>query len=135
MGEALKEFAHDPYFAPMLYYVTTLFGAIAMYVFALNKGFEGAVPFLKRVFPDRSQVFYDRMDFFVTSVAGSIVGTICFSPQSTLQALAAGFGWVGAMNVLMTPQGHQPGLGKIQPKIGVSPGAAKTPKIQEQAGK
>ena len=89
-------------FSVLLFYLTTLFGATAMYVFALNKGFEGAFPFLKRVFPGHSDTIYNRIDFFIVIFAGSIIGTICFSPTSSLQALAAGFGWVGAMNVLMT---------------------------------
>lgn len=92
------------HFSGALYYLTTLFGATAMYVFALNKGFEGAIPFLRRFFPNRTDTFYNRVDFFIVILAGSIIGTISFSPQSTLQALAAGFGWVGAMNVLMTPK-------------------------------
>lgn len=109
MLEMLSAFAKSPYFAPMLYYLTTLFGAVAMYVFALNKGFEGAVPFLRRMLPGKRKVYYDRLDFFVTTIAGSVVGTICFAPQSSLQALAAGFGWVGAMNVLMTPKSEATG--------------------------
>lgn len=34
-------------FQDVLYYAITLFGAIAMYVFALNRGFGGAVPLPK----------------------------------------------------------------------------------------
>ena len=84
-----------------LLFVTTLFGSASMYAFSLNKGFEGALPFLKRVLPGRSTVFYHRSDFFVVVVAGSVIGTIFFQPLSPLQALAAGFGWVGALNVLV----------------------------------
>ena len=85
----------------LVYYLTTLFGATAMYVFSLHKGFQGAVDFLKRFFPGRAQVFYDRVDFVIVIFAGSLIGTIAFAPTNTLQALAAGFGWVGAINVLM----------------------------------
>jgi hypothetical protein len=91
-----------PQFNFVLFYLTTLFGAIAMYVFALSKGFDGAIPFLKKFFPQKSEAFYNRADFVIVIFAGSIIGTICFSPQNSLQALAAGFGWVGAVNVLMT---------------------------------
>ncbi|MDX6496970.1 MAG: hypothetical protein QOG23_230 [Blastocatellia bacterium] len=87
------------------YYVITLFGAFCMYVFSLTRGFQGAISFLKKFFPGHSEVFYDRLDFFVVILAGSIIGTIFFSPNSALQALAAGFGWVGAVNVLLSPKG------------------------------
>jgi hypothetical protein len=85
----------------VLRYVTTLFGAGAMYVFSLFRGFTGSVPALQRLLPNRSTVFYDRLDFLILVFTGSIIGTIFFHPQDTLQALSAGFGWVGAINVLM----------------------------------
>lgn len=85
----------------VLYFFITMFGAMAMYAFSLMKGFEGAATFLRRVLPDRQQVFYDRLDFVVVVIAGSIIGYIFFSPASQLEALAAGFGWVGAISVLM----------------------------------
>lgn len=93
----------------VLYFFITMFGASSMYVFSLMKGFEGAVSFLTRVLPGREQVFYDRLDFAVVVTAGSIIGYIFFSPASELEALAAGFGWVGAINVLMNPN---PGPGE-----------------------
>ncbi|HEU4560554.1 MAG TPA: hypothetical protein VFS20_22070 [Longimicrobium sp.] len=85
----------------VLYFFITMFGASSMYVFSLMKGWP--VSFLKRVLPGREQVFYDRLDFAVVVTAGSIIGYIFFSPASELEALAAGFGWVGAINVLMNP--------------------------------
>lgn len=92
----------SPYFIKSLYYATTLFGSTAMYVFSLNKGFHGSVDFLRKMFPNHSPVFYDRIDFFIVVFAGSVIGTIFFSPTNTLQALAAGFGWVGAINILLS---------------------------------
>jgi hypothetical protein len=86
------------------FYLITLFGSVAMYVFSLNRGFEGAIAFLKKFFPGHPDVFYDRLDFFVVVLAGSIIGTIFFSPSNALQALAAGFGWVGAINILLSPK-------------------------------
>jgi hypothetical protein len=92
----------SPYLIKGMLYLITLFGSTAMYVFSLSKGFHGSVDFLRKMFPDHSQLFYDRIDFFVVIFAGSVIGTIFFSPTNTLQALAAGFGWVGAINVLMS---------------------------------
>ena len=100
--ENLVAVANSPHFAAIVNYVITLFGATAMYVFTLHKGFDGSVPFLRRMFPGRRKVFYDRVDFLIMIFAGSVIGTIFFSPSNTLQALAAGFGWVGAINVLIS---------------------------------
>jgi hypothetical protein len=49
----------------------------------------------------RSDTFYYRSDFVVMSLSGTIIGLITFDPQGIYQALAAGFGWAGAMNVLL----------------------------------
>jgi hypothetical protein len=81
-------------------YGVTLFGAITMYAFSMHKGFAGTVEFLKKAIPDRSPVFYVRLDALFVCVAGSFIGWIIYSPQTSFQALAAGFGWVGAMRVL-----------------------------------
>src|SRR5687767_5929174 len=78
-------------------YLVTLFGATAMYAFSLQKGFPGSIPFLKKMLPLKSDVFYNRFDFALVVTSGSIIGHIFFQPVSTLEALAAGFGWVGAM--------------------------------------
>jgi hypothetical protein len=101
-------FGVDNYLATLRYLVT-LFGSSAMYAFSLNKGFEGAIIFLKKAFPGRNEAFYSRMDFFVVSISGSIIGTIFFGPTNNLQALAAGFGWVGTVNVLLSQGGNKHG--------------------------
>ena len=91
----------NPYFEPVLLYTITLFGCVAMYIFSNQKGFQGTIAFLKKFFPKRTKLFYYRTDFFLVTIAGSIIGTIFFNPTSTIEALAAGFGWVGAINILM----------------------------------
>jgi uncharacterized membrane protein YbjE (DUF340 family) len=82
-------------------YAMTLFGSAAMYVFSLHQGFEGAVSFLKRMFPTRSAVFYDRVDFILVTIMGSVLGYILFDPKVAYQAITAGLGWVSAVNVVM----------------------------------
>ena len=91
--EIINQIINSPHFPKSIHYLTTLFGSAAMYIFSLNKGFEGSTKFLKKFFPGKSQVFYDRLDFFIVVLAGSMIGTIFFNPDSTLEALAAGFGW------------------------------------------
>ena len=52
----------SPDVRPLIYYVITLFGAPAAYVFSLNKGFQGSIPFLKKLFPGYDPLFYQRLD-------------------------------------------------------------------------
>lgn len=89
-------------FLPFLRFGLTLFGAAAMYVFSLHKGFEGATPFLKRVLPGRRPVFYSRVDALLVTILGGVIGFIFFAPASNFEALAAGFGWLGAVNVMLS---------------------------------
>lgn len=82
-------------------YAATLLGCFAMYVFSLHQGFEGAIAFLKRMFPNHSQVFYDRVDFVLVIITGSLLGYILLEPVKYSQAVVAGLGWVSAVNVIM----------------------------------
>jgi hypothetical protein len=92
-----------PQFAPIRNFFFTLCGSTSLYMFSLSKGFQGSGPVLKRLFPGRRPVFYDRMDFIIVIVFGSIIGTVFFVPATPPQALAAGFGWITAVNVLSHP--------------------------------
>ena len=85
-----------------LLYLITLLGATATYIFSLNKGFEGATQFLRKMFPGRPKVFYDRLDFFLVIFVGSGLGFILFSPITNPQALMAGLGWVSTVNLLLS---------------------------------
>lgn len=85
-----------------LLYLVTLLGATATYIFSLNKGFEGATQFLKKMFPGKRSVFYDRLDFFLVIFVGSGLGFILFSPNTNTQALMAGLGWVSTVNILLS---------------------------------
>lgn len=83
-------------------FCVTLFGSAAMQVFSLNKGFQGTVPFLRKITAKRrSSVFYARMDFFLTVFLGSFIGFVFFSPDTAQKALAAGLGWVASVNVFL----------------------------------
>lgn len=92
-----------PQFAPIRNFFFTLCGSTSLYMFSLSKGFQGSTPVLKRLFPGNRVVFYDRLDFIIVIVLGSIIGTVFFVPTTPAQALAAGFGWITAVNVLSHP--------------------------------
>jgi hypothetical protein len=111
-------FLMGPEFSPVRNYFFTMCGATALYLFSLTKGFRGSTPVLRRLLPSRSDVFYDRVDFVVVIVLGSVIGTVFFVPSNATQALSAGFGWIAAVNVLSSPSPqHQPiaAMNDVQP--------------------
>ena len=75
------------------------------------RGFEGATPFLKRFFPNRSDVFYFRADVVVTVAAGSVLGLVVFQPANYFAAVAAGTGWVGTLNTFTKQHPEPTGAG------------------------
>jgi hypothetical protein len=98
-------------FAGCLMYGASLLGAFLMYFFAAKNGLEGTIPRLQQLLPGRTETFYFRMDFVLVILLGPIVGLICFSPTNAFQALAAGCGWVSALNVLVQQKPTPPGSG------------------------
>jgi hypothetical protein len=90
-----------PYKAIFGYYLLTLFGSGCMYVFSLHRKMPvSTTPVIKRLFPDKEDVFYNRVDFVIVVFAGSIIGSILYQPKGLLPAFAAGFGWVSSLSVL-----------------------------------
>lgn len=87
----------------VLIYGVTFLGSLLTYFYTSTKGLEGTIPILRRRFPDRSPLFYLRLDFLAMIVIGPIFSFICFNPADTLEALAAGCGWVSAINILTLP--------------------------------
>jgi uncharacterized membrane protein YbjE (DUF340 family) len=86
---------------PIRLFLLTLCGSTALYLFSLSRGFRGSSPVLKKLMPGHRDHYYDRVDFVVMIVFGSIIGTVFFVPTTATQALAAGFGWISAVNVLV----------------------------------
>lgn len=77
----------------LLYLIIVGIGCAAGRVFPFQREFQGSREFLEHMFPGRTLVFYERADFFVTCVMGSILGMILVQPTSVHSALATGLGW------------------------------------------
>jgi hypothetical protein len=77
----------------------TALGCVTAYVYSEQKEIESSHQFLRRFFPDRSDAFYFRVDFFMTAVVGTCIGQILYQPRNTYQALAAGIGWTAAFSI------------------------------------
>jgi hypothetical protein len=77
----------------IVYLMVVGIGCAAGRVFPFQREFQGSREFLEHIFPGRPLLFYERADFFVTCVMGSILGMIIVQPASAHAALATGLGW------------------------------------------
>jgi hypothetical protein len=77
----------------IFYLIVVAIGCAAGRVFPFQREFQGSREFLEHMFPSRTLLFYERADFFVTCVMGSILGMLIVQPASVHAALATGLGW------------------------------------------
>jgi hypothetical protein len=95
----------------IFYLIIVGIGCAAGRVFPFQRDFQGSREFLEHMFPGRAAVFYERADFLLTCVLGSILGTLIIQPASTHTALATGLGWPVIVRFLlegMKATGHPP---------------------------
>jgi hypothetical protein len=80
--------------ATKIYYLIIVgIGCAAGRVFPFQREFQGSREFLEHMFPGRTLLFYERTDFFVSCIMGSILGMLIVQPTSIHTALATGLGW------------------------------------------
>jgi hypothetical protein len=77
----------------IVYLIVVGIGCAAGRVFPFQREFQGSREFLEHMFPGRTDVYYERADFLLTSVMGSILGMLLVQPATIHTALATGLGW------------------------------------------
>ena len=97
----MRNILSDQQSRAILMWLLTAFACAAMHIFSMVKGFEGSIPWLRRMWPERSDAFYHRVDFVMVVLIGSIIGYLLFRPEQIPHALTAGFGWIGAVSILV----------------------------------
>ena len=103
----------------LFYVVIVAVGCAAGRVFPFQRDFQGSRDFLKHMYPGRTALFYERTDFFVTCIMGSILGTLIVQPATVHTALATGLGWPFIVRVLlegMKTTGRPPEAGRTGKK-------------------
>lgn len=103
----------------LFYFVIVAVGCAAGRVFPFQRDFQGSRDFLKHMYPGRTALFYERTDFFVTCIMGSILGTLIVQPATVHTALATGLGWPFIVRVLlegMKTTGRPPEAGRTGKK-------------------
>jgi hypothetical protein len=84
----------------VILFTIILFSTAVMQMLSVHKNFNGTQEFLKKAFPTWSPQAVVRVDFLLVLLIGPFIGIIFFNPASPVEALSAGFGWVGILNTL-----------------------------------
>lgn len=89
----LAAFLESGIITKLFYLAVVAIGCAAGRVFPFQRDFQGSREFLEHMFPGRAPLFYERADFFVTCILGSVLGMLIVQPTSVHTALATGLGW------------------------------------------
>jgi hypothetical protein len=105
----------SPLATKIFYFLIVAIGCAAGRVFPFQGEFQGSRDFLEHMYPGRAPPFYERADFLVSCIMGSILGMLIVQPASVHAALATGLGWPFIVRFLvegMKTTGHPPETGK-----------------------
>lgn len=95
MNDTLKSILTNPGFL-------TYIGAICGHILSLYaKEFKGAIPFFERIFPNKSQTFYFRVDFIILPIIGALIATVLLEPWNAKSAIFAGLSWSGTLTAFL----------------------------------
>jgi hypothetical protein len=84
--------------AQLALYTAAILGALTLHLFSFDKNFAGANVVIRQLWPQKSDVFYHRLNFIIMMIVGPLVGFILLEPQKAHQAFVAGASWVGVVN-------------------------------------
>lgn len=83
-------------------FVLSWFGAICGHMLSLySDDFRGCQPFLRRMFPEKNEKFYVRLDFLLLPIIGAILSTTMLEPDNLKSAIFAGLTWSGTLTTLL----------------------------------
>ena len=86
--------------APLRNFLCTAFGAVLMLLFGLIKGLPSTKERVKTLYPGRSETFYERTDFVILWIAGTLLAWFLYNPTNPRQSIIAGLTWVGTLKAV-----------------------------------
>ena len=103
-SQSVKEF--DLTYFSVAPYLFTWVGAVCAHILSLySDNFNGTMVFLKRMFPNRSETFYFRIDFVILPLIGTFLAIFLLEPTDIKTAIFAGLSWSGALIALLKGSG------------------------------
>lgn len=99
MKQVFSDIIAQPWFLPS---IISWFGAICGHILSLySDDFKGSQPFLKKMFPNKKETFYVRIDFILLPIIGAVLSMVLLEPTNIKSALFAGLSWSGALMAVL----------------------------------
>lgn len=83
-------------------FLQTWVGALCAQLLSLNSNeFNGTIPFVKKVVPNKSDTFYFRMDFLLLPLIGALLAYVLLDPTSFKTSVFSGLSWSGTLIAML----------------------------------
>jgi hypothetical protein len=77
-------------------------GSLIGHVLSLyDKSFQGSKVFLRGVIPNQSDTFYNRLDFIVLPIIGTVLAVVLISPSDPKTGVFSGLSWSGSLLAML----------------------------------
>lgn len=101
MDELLKFIINkSDFFQHCWFFFLTLLGATITQLLSFRLETVGAVPFLKKWFEGKSEIWYARRNCIILIIVGTVLSFIIIEPDSAKTSLFAGLTWCGTLQSL-----------------------------------
>lgn len=85
-------------------------GALIGHILSIyDKEFKGIHFIMEKLFPNREDLFYDRVDFILLPIIGCILAFIIIEPSNFKTAFFAGLTWSGTLVAILRQKGGNNG--------------------------
>ncbi|HLO74627.1 hypothetical protein B0I03_101559 [Flavobacterium aquaticum] len=86
----------------------TWLGALCTHLLSLySDDFNGTIPFIKKLIPNKSEAFYFRIDFVILPVIGALLAYVLLEPSSLKSSIFAGISWSGTLIAILRKNNNQ----------------------------
>lgn len=80
----------------------TWLGALCAHLLSLySDDFKGTIPFIKKMFPNKKDTFYFRLDFIILPFIGALLAYVLLDPSSLKSSIFAGLSWSGTLIAML----------------------------------
>lgn len=83
-------------------FLQTWLGAVCAHLLSLySDDFKGVIPFVKKIWPNKSDTFYCRIDFLILPLIGALLAYVLLDPASLKSSIFAGLSWSGTLIAML----------------------------------
>jgi hypothetical protein len=80
----------------------TWLGAVCAHLLSLySDDFKGTIPLVKKLFPNKSDTLYFRIDFIILPLIGALLAYVLLDPTSLKASIFAGLSWSGTLIAML----------------------------------